>query len=64
MQTPTKTASNSASSKSAFVNQTGDKPAEQKKFNDDDDFDEDFDDASLDDLDYDATRFDDDEDDY
>ncbi|WP_345951458.1 MULTISPECIES: hypothetical protein [unclassified Mucilaginibacter] len=64
MQTPKKTVSNSASFKSAAVN-TAEKPAEQKRFDDEDDFDNDFNDEPLDDLDYDgANRYDDEDDDY
>lgn len=64
MQTPNKTASKSSIKNGASVNQAAES-AEQKKFKDDDDFDEDFDDEPLDDLDYDGVnRFDDEDDDY
>jgi len=62
MQTPRTTASKSILNGGSAIKAPGN-PAEQKKFNDDD-FDDDLDDAPLDDLDYDGTRFDDEDDDY
>ncbi len=63
MQTPKKTASASTSPKGGSLKDSADDPAERKRFNDDDDFD-DLDDETLEDLDYDsASRFDDDDDD-
>lgn len=62
MQTPKKTAIKSDAQPSA--SKATDNPAEQKKFNNDD-FDDDFDDEPLEDLDYDGVnRYDDEDDDY
>jgi hypothetical protein len=62
MQSPRTTASKSILNGGSAIKAAGN-PAEQKKLNDDD-FDDDLDDAPLDDLDYDGTRFDDEDDDY
>lgn len=66
MQTPTLTAGKRVSPKNDFAKKAAEEPAEQKKFNDDeDDFDDDFEDDSLDDLDYDsAGGYDDEDDEY
>ncbi|WP_295772701.1 hypothetical protein [uncultured Mucilaginibacter sp.] len=65
MQTPTLTAGKRVSPKNDFAKKAANEPAEQKKFNDDEDFDDDFDDESLNDLDYDgAGSYDDEDDDF
>jgi len=62
MQTPTRTASKSTLI-SGPANKAAAKPAEQRNFHDDD-FENDFDDEPLDDLDDDGTNYDDEDDDF
>jgi hypothetical protein len=65
MQTPLRSASVSFSPKGGSLKNAAGDPAEKKRFNDDDDDLDDFDEEALDDLDYDsADDYDDDEEEF